>query len=92
MKNRLTQLQEIRDNDRPQNIFPKYQEKREICYLQELWNLGIHLHEIRGNKWTQCDYYEPSINKRLIKVYDMIDGKLTFTKIGVYEIKNNHGK
>lgn len=87
MRNILTGLQEISDNDRPEEIFSNYEKKREIFYLQELWNLGIHLYEIRGNQWTRCDYYEPSKTQRLIKVYDMIDGKLIFTKIGVYEIK-----
>lgn len=70
-----------------EDLFDIYEKTRSVSDYQKLWNKGIYLHEIRGNKWNPCDYFYPRPEQALIKCYDIINGKMTFTKIGVYEIK-----
>lgn len=76
----------------PEDLFDIYEKSRSVFDYQKLYNKGIKLHEIRGNQWTPCDYFDPRPEQSFIKAYDIIDGKMTFTKIGVYEIKNRDTK
>lgn len=75
------------DETPAEDLFDIYEKSRSVKDYQKLVNKGIKLHEIKGNKWTPCDYFELRPEQSFIKVYDIIDGKMTFTKIGVYEIK-----
>lgn len=76
-------------DETPEDLFDIYEKTRSVSDYQKLVNKGIKIHEIRGNKWTPCDYFDPRPEQSFIKVYEIIDGKMTFTKIGVYEIKNH---
>jgi len=88
MQNLKIDSSEITNNDTPaEDLFDMYKKSRSVSDYQKLWNKGIKLHEIRGNKWTPCDYFDLRPEQSIIKCYDIIDGKMTFTKIGVYEIK-----
>lgn len=86
-QNPKIELSQINNCETPEDIFDSYEKSRSLKDYQKLWNLGIKLHEIRGNQWVECDYFDPRPEQSFIKVYDMIDGRLKFTKIGVYEIK-----
>lgn len=70
-----------------EDLFDIYEKSRSVSDYQKLWNKGIKLHEIRGNQWVECDYFNPRPEQSFIKFYDIIEGKMTFTKVGVYEIK-----
>lgn len=74
-------------DETPEDIFDRYEKSRSVSDYQKLWNMGIFLHEITGNEWVKCDYFDPPKEKSFIKLYNIIDGKMTFTGIGVYEIK-----
>lgn len=88
MQNLKKELFEIDNCDTPaEDLFDIYEKSRSVKDYQKLWNKGIKLHEIRGNKWVECNYFDPRPEQAFIKYYDIIDGKMTFTKIGVYEIK-----
>lgn len=76
------------DETPTEDLFDIYEKSRSVSDYQKLWNKGIKLHEIRGNEWVECNYFDPRPEQSFIKCYDIIDGKMTFTKIGVYEIKN----
>ena len=84
---KIHQSQPTIDETQAEDLFDIYEKSRSVSDYQKLWNMGIKLHEIRGNKWTPCDYFDPRPEQSLIKCYDIIDGKMTFTKVGVYEIK-----
>lgn len=87
-ENTKIESESITIDDTPaEDLFDIYEKTRSVKDYQKLWNMGIKLHEIRGNRWAPCDYFELSPEQSFIKVYDIIDGKMTFTKIGVYEIK-----
>lgn len=77
------------DETPTEDLFDIYEKSRSVKDYQKLVNKGIKLHEIRGNEWAPCDYFDPRPEQALIKCYDIIDGKMTFTKIGLYEIKNH---
>lgn len=89
MQNLKNESRWIDNNETPtEDLFDIYEKTRSVSDYQKLWNKGIKLHEIRGNKWVECNYFDPRPEQGFIKCYDIIDGKMTFTKIGVYEIKN----
>lgn len=88
MQNLKIHQNQINNCETPaEDLFDIYEKSRSVKDYQKLVNKGIKLHEIRGNEWTPCDYFELSPEQAIIKCYDIIDGKMTFTKIGVYEIK-----
>lgn len=88
MQNLKNELSQINNNDTPaEDLFDIYEKSRSVSDYQKLVNKGIKLHEIKGNEWVECNYFDPRPEQSFIKVYDIIDGKMTFTKVGVYEIK-----
>lgn len=87
MQNLKIDLSAATIDETPENLFDIYEKSRSVSDYQKLYNKGIRLHEIRGNEWIECNYFDPRPEQSFIKVYDIIDGKMTFTKIGVYEIK-----
>lgn len=91
MQNDKIKYETTTNCETPEDLFDRYEKSRSVSDYQKLWNMGIFLHEIRGNEWVKCDYFDPRPEQQFIKVYDMIDSKLKFTKIGVYEIKNSKG-
>lgn len=91
MQNLKNEFQSTTNCDTPaEDLFDIYEKSRSVKDYQKLWNMGIYLHEIRGNEWVKCDYFNLHPEQSFIKCYDIIDGKMTFTKIGVYEIKNRN--
>lgn len=74
-------------DETPEDLFDIYEKSRSVSDYQKLYNKGIRIHEIRGNEWVECNYFEPRPEQSFIKVYNIIDGKMTFTKIGVWSAK-----
>lgn len=65
--------------------FNQFEQTRDIKDLQPLYNAGIYLHRLTaGGSRTKQTSKLNTADKRLVKMYDKINGKLTFTKILVY--------
>lgn len=65
--------------------FTQFEQSRSLKDLQPLYNAGIFLYEISPNGAdTQRRTELNTEGKRLVKMYDKVNGKLQFTKILVY--------
>lgn len=68
-----------------EDFFDKFEKTRSLQDLQPLYNAGIFLYEISPNGSNTKRRTELNTSgKRLVKMYDKINGKLKFTKILVY--------
>ena len=68
-----------------EDLFDQFEKTRSLQDLQPLYNAGIFLHEISPNGADTNRRTELNTEgKRLVKMYDKINGKLQFTKILVY--------
>ena len=68
-----------------EDLFDIYEKSRSLTDLQPLYNGEIYLHEITKNgNDTKRSTELNTEGKRLVKGYDIINGKMTFTKIIVY--------
>ena len=68
-----------------EDFFTKFEKTRSLKDLQPLYNAGVYLYEISPNGAdTQRRTELNTEGKRLVKMYDKINGKLQFIKILVY--------
>ena len=65
--------------------FNQFEKTRSLKDLQPLYNAGIYLYEpSEGGTKTKRRTILNTEGKKLVKMYDKINGNLTFTKILVY--------
>ncbi len=67
-----------------EELFDIYETSRKLSDLQPLYNGGIFLHKINNGNSTSRTSDLNTEGKRLVKMYDIVNGKMTFTKILVY--------
>lgn len=67
-----------------EELFHVYEETRSLNDLYPLYEIGIYLHELKDGNSTKERREITTVGKRLVKMYDKINGKMTFTKILVY--------
>lgn len=65
--------------------FNQFEQSRDVKDLQPLYNAGIYLYRLTdGGSRTKKTSKLNTAGKRLVKMYDKINGKITFTKILVH--------
>ena len=73
------------NNNANEVLFDAFENSRSLKDLQPLYNNGIFLHEISGNgTTTEKRSLLNTEGKKLVKAYDLINGKMIFNKILVY--------